>query len=558
MKRLCYVLLAMMVNFNVFAACPTTGGYSITSGSTALASITTASIYAAPNWITSDPGALKGILGTNVVQGTEDRWVLGGLDTKLAGSGGNGGVRAKSLRYFGGERSRVINANGDYVTQEGAYAGETAASTTLDPKPHSYTDPTSMTYKKIINHAKTIGAERIYFVVNVQEAFARCLPTDTSTNAACTLFENGNLDNTDPDDGTHYGDLSTALIKFGEKAASLAGWVRDYARSADVNYLGEIVFEIGNENGLDTLAPKYYSLKDRASQYNMAVFRYASRIRSKDRTYKIAANGPFNNNAWWTAIDPANYDYISVHNNYGMSPFINPAYTTNVNCTSPAVGKLSSLNVCRTEQWPGVKTGKDVFDLSYTVGKPVAVTEFNSAATVAGGSTWWLDPTPAIVDVDSALNAVVMIGEFSNALPVSPYGILDAMLWPAMSTGDANDDYRSMFKYALPYVGTWTQAFFRVLNDATAGTFQGIAYSANPVPEIVVWQSQLGAYRKIVIVNGSTNNIKVPVTMTTAATTIYATGDGANESAISCNFPASSSFTVIVRGKSISQLSVWH
>lgn len=384
-------------------------------------------------------------------------------------------------------------------------------------------------------HAQAVGATKLIFVVNVQEAFGRCLPVDGTPESACKKFTSPdfNGDNVDPLDSTkHFNTLSEILDNFAAKASDEAFYVQNQLKYHHPGYVPEIYWEIGNEVNLIEKSPEDDDAKYQipVDQYNSALSKYKTKIHDNPDpsplVHKIAAVGsPTNIDGWWNKITSSNYDVASVHGNYGMHSIMN--YT----------GSGSQA-----------KTQEDLVPFINRLAKPVMITEWNSA----------IDTN--INNHDTMLHSAAQLGVFSEVKRVitTPSNFIGAYTWPTVR---ADQDHWSLFSNTYPYAATEKQRMQVYLNPALSGTFQKYQLSSTGTTRVVEWQAQIGGDRKIVIVNAENTAVRVPITIATnGAPTVYAKGIDFQGTDLSCNFTysASNMAHIVVGPSSFQVLHIWH
>lgn len=544
--------------------------------------------YAASDYIstpsTGQP-AKAGPFGVNVIYDTMDdaHFSTGGWDVKMDQTG----ARVKALRFPGGtvgERYLVTQQDGRALSNTASYGQPTITNFILGTTLIDELASNGKTnFNEFIDHAYTISNSTggvdgemmsLYFVVNVQEAFGRCNPVNaTSATAACVLHGAGNLDNVDPmNSATHWTSIDAAVDNYATKAANWAGWInaKVNAKWTDPAHRPTVYFELGNEVNL---GGSPYPLSD--VQYKDVLDSYIPLIKTVNSNFKVGVVGPtgvttatpgangstnVTDAVWWTtAMSSYSWDFGIIHGSYRESAFKNPTLSTPTDsCAGGAAGKRGPppSYPCRPTDWPPQTTAVNINNIKTYTGKPVSITEWGASDT---GSTWWLDgllgryPTPAL---NSYQGMVSMIGTIGIWLSSADLGYLNhAIMWPGMYSSDNN--YRQMFSFTSPYGGTAVKNGFDLVSGALSGKYQ--THDVTMGKQVAVWQTQTVHTRNIVIANAELTAIRVPITFTTSAPTIYANAKGSSESGTVCNYPTTGPVPagIVVGPESVTVLTMY-
>ncbi|TAN70887.1 MAG: hypothetical protein EPN17_03490 [Methylobacter sp.] len=584
-------MLAMLANFQVFAAaCTTSGGYIQAKNSGAYTYVSPpANIYIPMAYDTTNPPAVISPLGVNFEESkiTDTMWINGNIETRM----GPAWSQMKSMRFPGGAIAEryitYLNADSrmtSAVNYKDIY--QDVGSGVLTP----YTDTGSMNYKEFVTHARLTQVTSLYITLNVQEAFGRCVPagsaTDIPTAMGQACLRDITMGNYDPKDSPHvqFGNIGSALDKYATEGQSLVNRIQTEINAQSSSNPSWIVpaihVEIGNEVNY---ASSPYPLDK--FQYSGAVQKYGAKIRAlalnNNTTYKIGASGKIGTPAWWAQLEISGvadkWDFTVLHR-YGQALFMNPTLS-NSNCEitddpgdrgtkTGKRGPFDSVNnkyPCRNTAWTEQNKTSDINDhITATGNRQVAITEWNAAdistttIPLPVKNTWWLDSrdppggydTPPLTPMQVAVNNVGTIGEW---LGVTPGKLLGALLWPGTYSTDA--DYRSLFTFTPTPVITALTNGMDLVSDALNGKFKRFANSATTGKNSVIWQTQKYATRFVVIANAGPDMMRVPLTFATGDTGVL-TAKSIDNPGVSCTYTPTTIAGVDVDKESITVLKL--
>lgn len=534
------------------------------------------------------------LLGINIQHNAENDAVMAsGLAYKMNDIQDTN-ARTKAWRFPGGSVSDHYTVKSDGTTAyvvSGDYNSTTAALTRTDvmsPTNLGYTD-----YKEFLAKAKLAGATKLFFVANVQEAFARCMPSMplNTPDVATTTCTSTNTSRGYPGTTNMYANLGAAVGDFATRAKDWATLINtEIGNVWGASAKPKVYWELGNEvyipgsygvhtltwAEMDLVLSKYSGTADAP-----AGIRTASASNIDSSYWSIGVTGPVGLNglaytSWWQSLHntPYYWDFGVVHGNYSMNSLINPFFAADVNCNTAPVATVGGANSahpmwgkkdvntgtinCRNSQYRQPDTGGTISSFVASLGKAIAITEWGAADTSDAG---WLDQTNfPISQTDSMINFASTIGDFYSA---GDNKVIAAILWP--TTGNLGGDYRSMLTGAYPWSSTYNQFIASDLRDALAGqwwgdTNGGLYKEAGTGVEIWTTNNTTD-HRYVVVVNNSTNVVKLPITVSTLNSgNVWVTGrrSAFPNTRFSCDFPKNSSANYIkIDAKSVAILNYY-